>query len=237
MQLNIGKEVVLVISDTQFPFHHPDTFDFLQALKDEYKPTKIVHIGDVLDQHAMGFWDSNPDGMSAGDELEAARPHLERLYEMFPEVMVCTSNHDCRVYRKALSHGIPTAYLKSYREWFNAPDGWTWDDRFVIDEVVYTHGDGGSGGMYAAKNQAAVNMRSTVIGHFHSNFQLMYMANSDSLVFGMGVGSLINHKAYAFQYGQKCPRKSIIGTGMVVQGLPVLHPMVLNKEGRWIGHL
>lgn len=237
MKLKIGKETVLVISDTQIPFHHPDTFKFLQALKDEYKPTQVVHIGDVLDQHAMGFWDSDPDGMSAGDELKASRKYLEQLYKMFPKVKVCTSNHDCRVYRKAIKYGIPRAYMRDYREWFDAPKGWEWNDRFIIDGIIYAHGDGGSGGQYAAKVQAAKNMRSTVIGHFHSNMHIHYMANQDELVFGMNVGSLVDHKAYAFEYGRKMITKSIMGTGLVVRGLPVLHPMLLNKNGRWIGRL
>lgn len=237
MKLQVGKETVLIISDTQIPFHHPDAFEFLKALKKQYKPTQVVHIGDVLDQHALSFWDQDPDGLSAGQELEASREHLEKLYKLFPKVKVCTANHDCRVYRKAVKAGIPKAYLKDYNEWFGAPKGWEWDDRHVIDGIVYTHGDSGGGGIYAARKQAEQNMRSTVIGHFHSNFQIHYMANSDELVFGMGVGSLIDHKAYAFNYGKKMLRKCIMGTGVVVKGLPVLHPMLLNEKGRWIGEL
>ena len=43
---NSKNERILVISDMHVPFHHPDAFDFLRALKKKYKPDRIVCIGD-----------------------------------------------------------------------------------------------------------------------------------------------------------------------------------------------
>jgi len=60
---------ILFISDLHFPFHHPNTFEFLQMLKDRYNPTRVICLGDETDKHAMSFHDSDPDLMSAGDEL------------------------------------------------------------------------------------------------------------------------------------------------------------------------
>ena len=61
---------ILIISDTHIPYHHKDLFPFLKAIKKLYKPTKIVHIGDEVDKHALSFHDSDPDLPSAGDELK-----------------------------------------------------------------------------------------------------------------------------------------------------------------------
>ena len=41
---------VLVISDLHIPYHHPQAFDFLKALKAKYKPDHVVNIGDELDK-------------------------------------------------------------------------------------------------------------------------------------------------------------------------------------------
>ena len=61
---------VLVISDLHIPYHHPDAFAFLKALKTKYKFDHIVNIGDELDQHAISMHEHNPDLYSAGHELE-----------------------------------------------------------------------------------------------------------------------------------------------------------------------
>ena len=52
---------ILVISDTHFPYQHPDCILFLAALRSEYKPDRVVHIGDEIDGHAISFHNSDPD--------------------------------------------------------------------------------------------------------------------------------------------------------------------------------
>ena len=41
---------ILCISDLHMPFHHPKAFQFLRALKDKYKPTFVVCMGDEADK-------------------------------------------------------------------------------------------------------------------------------------------------------------------------------------------
>ena len=57
---------VLLISDMHIPYHHPDTLEFLQYLKDKYKPTRVICLGDELDKHALSYHDHDPDLPSAG---------------------------------------------------------------------------------------------------------------------------------------------------------------------------
>ena len=77
---------ILFLSDLHFPYHHKNTFEFLQMLKDRYQPTRIIGLGDELDHHAMSFHDSDPDLFSAGDEGKFALKYSKRLGDMFPEV-------------------------------------------------------------------------------------------------------------------------------------------------------
>jgi hypothetical protein len=223
---------VLVISDTQAPFSHPDTIPFLKAVAKEYRTTQVVHIGDEADMCAISDWETDPDGMSAGDELKAAIVDLKKMYAVFPKVMACTSNHTARPFRKALKHGLPKAFLRDYKEFLQAPGGWEWRDYWIIDGVRYEHGEGYSGreGAYKA---AIENGRSTVIGHIHSHAGIQYGANPEQLFFGMNVGSLIDNAAYAFNYNKKQKYKPIISCGVVIEGIPHLIPMRLDRNGRW----
>jgi len=77
---------VLFISDMHIPYHHENTIPFLKMLKARYEPTRVVCLGDELDKHALSFWASDPDLMSAGDELKAALPVIAELYALFPEM-------------------------------------------------------------------------------------------------------------------------------------------------------
>ena len=36
------------------------------------------------------------------------------------------SNHSSLIYRKALKHGMPRAYLRSYNEFLEVDSGWKW---------------------------------------------------------------------------------------------------------------
>lgn len=232
----MNKHTVLVISDTQYPFAHKDSFAFLKAVVKKYKPTEFVHIGDEIDLHAMSNFDHDPDGYSAGHELTAALKDMRILYKMFPKMKVCTSNHTARPFRKAHKHGIPKAFLRDYHEFMEAPKGWAWADKWEIDGVIYEHGEGQSG-MNGAIKAALGNMQSTVIGHLHSFAGILWSANPRHLIFGFNVGCLIDHRAYAFAYGKNFKNKPILGCGIVIKGIPVFIPMLLARNSRWVGSL
>lgn len=227
---------VLVISDTQIPFQHKDYLKFLKAVEKKYKCNEVVHIGDEVDFHAISEWDSDPDGLSAGDEFKKALKELKNMYSAFPNVKVCISNHTDRPYRKAYKNGMPRAFLKDYAELLQAPPGWLWDEYWIIDDVQYEHGEGLSGRNGAIK-AAEGNMRSTVIGHIHSHAGIQYSANPRFLIFGFNVGCLIDRHSYAFRYGKKFKAKPIIGCGVVISRVPIFIPMQLNAKGRWTGKL
>lgn len=222
-----------MIPDMQIPYEHPDAFAFITSVAEELNPTRIVNIGDEVDQHSMGRFDPDPDNPSAGDELLLAKRRLQPWYEAFPVVDCVMSNHTKRIYKKAFHAGIPEAYLKGVEDWLEAPEGWVWYPRSVdIDGVRYEHGDA-QGGMYAARNLAIRNRQSTVIGHHHSHGCVNYVANDHEMIFGMNVGCLINIKTRAFEYARLAAFKPTLGLGVVLQGVPYFIPMFLTKAGRW----
>lgn len=236
MKFEVGKEVVMAIGDLHFPFAHPDYLPFLKAVKQVFKPTEYVCMGDEIDAHALSDYDADPDGYSAGHELAKAIEELKVLYKELPDVKVCTSNHTARPFRRAYKFGLPKALIRDYKEFLQAPKGWEWADKFEIDGVIYEHGEGHSG-RNGAITAASGNMQSTVIGHIHSFAGIQYYANPKNMIFGFNVGCLIDVNAYAFAYGAKIKTKPIIGVGLVNRGVPMFVPMQLDKHGRWNGRI
>lgn len=229
---------VLVIPDQHAPYQHPDTLAFLKAVKDAFSPDIVVNLGDEVDHHALSFHDSDPNLDSAGTELEKAKVFTRRLEHLFPEMLVCSSNHGSLAFRKAKAHGIPVQYLKSYREVLfpltRAP-GWSWADQWIVQTplgpVMFQHSSPNP------TADAAHNRCNLAVGHAHGKFHVDYCASVDYLYWGATFGCLIDNSALAFAYGKLTKNKPIIGCGVVLEGKPVLIPMVLSRKGRWIGRL
>jgi len=228
---------VLIISDLHIPYEHPDSLAFLKALKKEIKPTRVVSSGDELDKHALSFHDNNPDLPSAGDELEMSIERLQAYYKLFPQMDIVESNHGSMIYRKALTHGLPKAYVRDYGEVLGSPKGWVWHENLMIQykdnaPVFITHGM--SANVMKVCEQYGMNV---VQGHFHSTFSIGYMSNPTNLLWGMQVGCMVDQGSLAFAYAKLFRKRFIVGCGAIINGQPKLYPMVLNESGRWIGKL
>lgn len=226
---------ILLISDMHIPYHHPDTLEFLQYLKDKYNPTRIICLGDELDKHSLSFHDSDPDLPSAGDELRASLPVIRKLKEMFPVMDILESNHGSLLYRKAHHHGIPKQYLKTYNEVLGVDDGWQWHYDLTVElpngnKCYLHHGKSAN----VTKTSQTMSM-CAIQGHFHETFKVEYWGNPIALYWAMQCGCLIDDKSYAFNYNNVNLKRPIIGTGLIIDSMPVLEPMVLDKNGKWVG--
>lgn len=226
--------IVLAIPDLHCPFEHPDALSFLKAVKKKFVPTTVVCLGDEIDAHAFSRYMPDPDGDGPGQELARSIEHLIPFYKEFPEVLVCESNHTVRPWKKAFDAGLPQAFLPTYSKLLDAPDGWVWKPRHIVDGVMYVHGDNGKSGAYAHQNYVKAFKQSVVIGHMHSHAGVQY----DSSLFGMNTGCLIDKVAYAFKYAKNMATNVNLGCGLIING-EVAHfiPMRTNEEGRWIGRI
>lgn len=213
-----GKEVVLAIPDLHAPYHHQDAIDFLNDVYREFKPTRIVCLGDEIDFHALSFHDKEPGLYSAGREFEEAKRFLKKLYKAFPVVQCCISNHTSRPYRVAHKAGLPSNMILDYKALFEAPKGWSWHYRIIIDQVCFEHGDPGSG-RNAAYKAMLENRMSTVIGHVHGHAGVQYSANPFNQTFWMNAGCLIDIDSLAFAYGNKYRNKATLGCGIIREGV------------------
>ena len=218
---------ILFISDMHIPYHHAGLLPFLAGLKLKYKPTRVICLGDELDKHAMSFHDSDPDLLSAGDELRRSLPVIAELYKLFPDMDVIESNHGSMVHRKAKHHGVPRAYIRSYNEVLGVGPGWKWHEDLTIElpdgqQVYIHHGKSAD----AVKTSQAMGM-SHVCGHYHESFGIKYWANPNGRYFAVNAGCLIDDKSYAFSYNNVNLKRPFIGTALIIDGVPVLEAMPL----------
>lgn len=218
---------VLFISDMHIPYHHKDTLQFLRMLKGRYEPTRVVCLGDEVDKHGLSFWSKDPDLMSAGDELRAALPVIAEIHDMFPEMTLLDSNHGSLVWRKAKEHGIPRHYIKGYNEVLGVGGGWVWQDDLVLDlpdgqKVFVHHGKSGE----AVKTSQAMGM-SHVCGHYHNSFGIKYWANPQGLYWAVNAGCMIDDTSLAFAYNNVNLHRPVIGTALIIDGVPILEAMPL----------
>lgn len=228
---------IMTIGDTHAPYVHPDALEFLKHMQASYQPDIVVHMGDEVDNHAISFHDSDPNLDSAGVELEKAKQWMEKLYEIFPNVLVCDSNHGSLVYRRAKAHGLPVQFIKKYRDILfpeHSAPGWSWSEAWVLQTplgpVRFQHQVSGDFMLNAAHERSSL-----VLGHEHGRFEVQYAASSEALYFGAYAGCLIDRKALAFEYGRLTRKKPILGCLVITEGCPALIPMLLDDEGRWVG--
>lgn len=227
---------ILVISDMHHPYSHPDTYDFLKSVKAKFKPDSVVCIGDEVDFHDLSYHESNPDLDSAGVELDKAIKSLKPIYKLFPKVTVIESNHGSMVLRKAMSGGIPAKAIKSYNDVLEAPKGWKWVFDIIVNTelgpIYFCHGKTTTPGRLASQYGM-----SCIQGHFHEKAQIMYISTPERLMFDAHTGCLADDKSLALGYNKINPKRPIVSLIVVINGVPQIVPMVLNRAGRWIGKL
>ena len=224
---------ILVISDTHFPYHHKDTFNFLKALNKQYKPDHVVHIGDEADWHSVNVSHMiDPDLPSPADELLMARSLCGQLEKIFPKMVLLESNHGSMILRRAMAKGLSRHFIKSYNDILAVGSGWKWKEKHIIEtdkgRIMFAHQL--SADISKAVKQSAM---SCVQGHYHCSSSISYIANDFHLNFGMSVGCLIDKKSLAMAYMKVNLAKPVLSVGIITDGIPKLVPMVLNKNGSW----
>lgn len=203
--------VVLAIGDLHEPFCLDKYLRFCKNVDRRRKCNRVVFIGDVIDNHYSSYHESDPDGLSAGDELDLAIKRIRKWYLAFPEATVVIGNHDRLVTRKAYTAGISSRWVRDYAEVLGTP-GWNFVEREVIDGAQYVHGEGGT-----ARTKAKADMMSTVQGHLHTQAYTEWVVGANFKVFGCQVGTGIDHESYAMAYA-KSGRKPAVGCAVIEQG-------------------
>ena len=214
----LGKNV-LVIGDLHEPFCLDGYLEHCIETYNRYKCNEVVFIGDIIDNHASSYHETDPDGHSAGQELKMAIQRIKQWYNAFPKATVIIGNHDRLIMRKAYSSGLSKMWIKDYAEVLGTP-GWNFTESIEIDDVLYIHGEGGT-----ARNRVKSDLQSIVQGHLHTQCYTEWYVGAKFKIFGMQVGCGINHKSYAMAYAKE-NKKPAIACGVVLQGKTPINCMM-----------
>lgn len=213
---------VLVIGDLHCPFEKEGYLEFCKEQYKKWKCNKVIFIGDIIDCHYSSYHESNPDGYSAGQELDLAIERISKWYKAFPEATVILGNHDRIVARKMSSSGLSNRWMKSYSDVLKTPK-WNYIESLEIDNVLYIHGDNGPGAKTRMKNE----FRSIVSGHRHTECYIEWVYNKNNKCFAMQVGAGIDIKSYAMSYA-KYYKPPVIACGVVINGDTPIN-IIMNK--------
>ena len=207
---------ILVIGDLHEPFCLDGYLDWCLEQYEAFNCNQVIFIGDIIDAHGFSYHEPDPDGMSSGLELETAIKKIAKWYEAFPYADVMIGNHDRMASRKAMSGGIPAAWIRSYNEVLNTPN-WNWVESVIYDDVLYEHGEGGQ-----AAAKAKNNLMSSVCGHTHTLAYTQWFVGKRFKVFGMQVGCGVDSTTYAAAYAKNF-KKQAIGCSVVLNNgqLPI----------------
>lgn len=213
---------VLIIGDLHTPFNLKEYLLFCRIQQEKFKCGRVVFIGDLVDNHFSSYHESDPDGLSAGDELDLAINEIQKYYKVFPNADVIIGNHDRLVYRKAFSGGLSKRWIKEYKDVLGTPN-WNFVENVELFDININHGEGGT-----ARAKMKKELQSQIQGHLHSDFYVEYIVGKNFRIFGMQVGCGVNHKTYAMEYGKNF-KKPAIGCGVLLNKgtLPMVIPMLL----------
>jgi len=220
-----------IIGDTHLPYEKEGYLEFCQDTFEAWDCDRIVHIGDLIDHHAMSFHDSEPQLKGAYCEFMNAKERLQPWIEAFPELTMTEGNHDIIPARHLRKLGIdPETWLRDFKEVYELPETWDIVQAVWIDDVLYHHG-GTATGVNGFRLDAQHRMVNTVTGHAHSNAGISASASDHRLVWGMAVGCGIDVKSMAFAYGKHFKQKPIIACGIVIDGIePHVEYMDLGRK-------
>ena len=194
---------ILVIGDTHEPFCRKDYIDHCYKTYVDFKCSRVIHIGDVVDNHYCSYHETDPNGYGGEAELQRAIDRVQDWVSVFPTMDVLIGNHDRLISRRMNTSGVPKQWLRSYSEVLNTPN-WNWCERVVYDDVQYVHGEG-----MGAAARAKADMMSTVQGHRHTECYVQHFTGNGKNIFAVQVGTGIDRDAYSFGYAKHFKRQAL----------------------------
>jgi len=230
---------ILIISDLHAPYYHPDSVKFYAAVKKKFQPDCVINIGDEVDGHGWSYHQKNTKLANPDEELNLAILKLRPFYKMFPQCHVMHSNHGSLAVRKGQTASIPSRYILSNKDALDAPKGWSWHNQLDLilpngEPVRFLH-HLGTNVLNSAKD-IGMNL---VAGHAHTHLRVMsqYVHGLGKTVFGMQVGASVDNDALCFEYNKLQSKTPAIGCGVIIDSIPMVVPMIRDKNNRWVGKL
>jgi predicted MPP superfamily phosphohydrolase len=215
---------ILVVPDLHIPFMHKNTISFIKKALKENKIDEVIFTGDVVDFYTFSRYDKHPDAMNSRQEIEKAKKILKQLVAIIPKAKICIGNHEMRLYKQAAAAGFYSDIVKSLNSILDLPKTWVFGEKFEVDGIIFTHGDGASG-RGAAFKLIEKYRKPCVIGHLHGQFTITYLNNGVTTCWACVAGCMVDTDSYAMAYGKYSNDKPICGLTLIKNKVPSYIPL------------
>ena len=222
-------DIVLVVGDTHCPCLNPKYVDHCLSAANFWGATRVVMIGDLVDNHCLSFHLREPRLKSVDVEYKKALKQVRQITDAFSHLPVdmMLGNHDVLNYRWAKEVGLDSEiHMRSFSAIWDLPDNWTVHPRYAmhkIGSVLYQHGDRGRGN---ALLNAQQEWSSLVQGHHHQLASVSFVQNANKRFFAVQSGCGVSHKALAQSYGRKYASRPVLSCAVVIGNeTAVVEPM------------
>jgi uncharacterized protein YlzI (FlbEa/FlbD family) len=216
----------LIVGDVHLPYTHKNYLQFCISIYNKYNCSEVSFTGDILDSHFSSFHSTSTESHGAKYELDAAIEQVKGWYEAFPNATITLGNHDLIIARKSEEAGIDKRFVRNLNEVLGCPS-WVFEEQFVHDNVLYTHGTGCSGKGIIKRSQ---NWGSSMVqGHIHTESFINYTASLTDLKWQLQSPCGIDYKSFAYGYAKFHTAKPVLGAAVVLDSgqLPIIETMPL----------
>lgn len=225
-------ESILVIGDTHFPYHHPDTFEFISRILYKHKPTRVVHVGDLTDSYAFSRYPKDPEEDECfTKEFTTVREAVKQLHLLVPSMKIMNSNHDDRLWNRATIAGIPKSLILPFLTIIGAQKfDWELVPDLILDDWYFCHYKGANITRIASEAGMSV-----VQGHAHTKLSAQSVSNLRGRLWGVECGCLLGDDRHAFAYNKASLIRPNLGCVLIEDNIPQLIPMNTTSGGAWDG--
>lgn len=199
---------VLHVPDTHAPFHDKLAFKLMLKIAKDFKPDKVVFLGDFFDFYSVSRHDKDPmlDFKTWKDEMKEARSVLDEVVEATPTAktyIFLEGNHEKRIHSYIANHAPKLSGIFRSEELLGLPHHWTFlkygqQGHFKIGNLTCCHGS------RAGENPAAAMVKkyrsSVLFGHTHKiqEFHIQDIHGKDFV--GLNAGWLGDQKKGSTDY-------------------------------------
>jgi len=71
-------------------------------------------------------------------------------------------------------------------------------------------------------------------GHHHERMGVQYWASPRGMQWALATGCLVDTESIAMHYGKNNVKKPCLGAVMIINGWPLVIPMVVDAQNRWV---
>ena len=216
----------LIVGYVHLPYTHKNYLQFCISIYNKYNCSEVSFTGDILDSHFSSFHSTSTESHGAKYELDAAIEQVKGWYEAFPNATITLGNHDLIIARKSEEAGIDKRFVRNLNEVLGCPD-WVFEEQFVHDNVLYTHGTGCSGKGIIKRSQ---NWGSSMVqGHIHTESFVNFTGSLTEIKWQLQAPCGIDYKSFAYGYAKFHTAKPVLGAAVVLDSgqLPIIETMPL----------